>query len=146
MPVESLLDDPRVIALPVAGFGALWRIAIHYWLTECRPLPAKDSDLRFIARTHRPTWAIYSAEITGILSDYLPKLETAWRARRNRLDNLSKLGALGAGIVQVRALERKAAKAARQAASVDPIQPRRDSRLTRAPDKAPSGNGGGFIE
>jgi hypothetical protein len=78
----------------------------------------------------------------AILADYLPRLEAAWRARRNRLDNLSKLGALGAGIVQVRALERKAAKVARQAGA-DPIQPRRDTRLTRAPDKAPSG---GFVE
>ena len=50
MPVEALIDSPDFLAMPAAGAGIVIRMALHFWQTDCRPLPVADHELRNIAR------------------------------------------------------------------------------------------------
>lgn len=91
MPVEALLDDPRALALPAAGFGMLCRILLHFWQTECVDLPGH---LESIARAHKPTWRVHGKGIEAILSDLIPAIRRARELRAFRLGRLAHGSAL----------------------------------------------------
>jgi hypothetical protein len=55
MPVPCLIDHPEAMALPAAAFGMLSRLCLHFWATECRPLPESQDELRSIVRAHLRT-------------------------------------------------------------------------------------------
>ena len=88
MPVESLLDDPRALALPPAAYGMLCRLVHHYWQTDCAPMPVNADDLQAIARAHVRTWIQYRDEIRAILADLLPDMARRRDARDAKLDAL----------------------------------------------------------
>lgn len=98
MPIEIVARHPAVLALSAAGFGMLMRLSIHFWQTECRPLPTGDNELYCIARAHRPTWRRYKTSILRILADVKPELERAWTSRQNRRNNVLRLGQRGASM------------------------------------------------
>lgn len=95
LPIEALIDHPEVLRLSSAGFGMLVRIVVHFWLTECRPLPLAEGELRSIARAHGPTWRRWKASILKVFGDVRPGLEAAWQARQNRRNNLIRLAQMG---------------------------------------------------
>jgi len=88
MPVSPLYDHPAALYLPAAGFGMVTRLCLHFWATDCRPLPTDDSSLMQIARAHRPTWRHWKSEIMAILADMLPELQAAKAQRDARKSNL----------------------------------------------------------
>ena len=108
MPVDSLARHPAAMTLPAAGFGLLMRLSIHFWQTECQPLPSGDNELYCIARAHRPTWRRHKARILRILADVMPELERAWRSHKNRRDNLLRLGQHGASMRALNARKKEA--------------------------------------
>jgi hypothetical protein len=45
IPVESILYHPDFVAMPATGAGILFRLVLHFWQIECRPLPVADHKL-----------------------------------------------------------------------------------------------------
>lgn len=131
MPVEGIVDHPIAIAMPSAAFGALLRLCIHYWASECRPLPGDDFTLRQLSRTHGPTWRHHKPEIMQVFSDVRPEIERAFTARRNRISTLRIAGMRGG--------EKKTAmaQARRIAESQSPIEARTHHDFT-PPTREPS--------
>ena len=84
MPIADLWFDPRLMALPSAGYGIVRRLLDHFWMTECRPLPISVVDLRAVARANPPTWRAHEATILAILHDFCPELEHQYHVRINR--------------------------------------------------------------
>jgi len=70
----------------------LMRIFLHFWVTECQPLPVADHELRSIARGHAPTWRHWKASILRVFEAIRPDLEKAWRLHESRIGNMSRLG------------------------------------------------------
>ncbi len=108
MPVEGLIDHPEAMTLPAAAFGMLTRIALHFWSTECRPLPIADHELRGICRAHAPTWRHWKVSILRVFEAIRPELESASRARENRRANLIRLSQRSASMRRLNALRSKA--------------------------------------
>ena len=108
LPIEGLVDSPEALTLPAAGFGMLCRLTLHFWQTECRPLPIADQELRAISRAHSPTWRHWKPSILKVFEALRPGLETAWRARENRRDNLIRLSQRSASMRRANALRSKA--------------------------------------
>lgn len=79
--MHLVVQHPRVIAISAAGYGILWRLLTHFWLTEARPLPESVNELYSIARAHKPSWAAHRDDIQAILRDVLPEI-AAWRVKR----------------------------------------------------------------
>jgi hypothetical protein len=77
MPIAPLYDHPDLIALPAAGAGMAYRLAAHFWVTECAGLPKADHELAAIARAHRATWAAHRDAVARILADVIPELQRA---------------------------------------------------------------------
>ena len=48
IPVEGILYHPDFVAMPATGAGIPFRLVLHFWQTECRPLPVADHKLRSI--------------------------------------------------------------------------------------------------
>ena len=99
------------IGLPTAAVGCLLRLLLHFWSTECRPLPASDRERRLIARAHMPTWRHHGAQVLKIFADVTPGLESYKHLRDVRGTSLSVMA-------QVRNSKAKA-KALRLVASSD---------------------------
>lgn len=108
MPVEGLIDHPEAMTLPAAAFGMLTRLTIHFWSTECRPLPIADHELRGICRAHSPTWRRWKGSILRIFEAIRPEWESARRARENRVENLIRLSQRSASMRRANALRSKA--------------------------------------
>ena len=108
MPVEGLIDHPEAMTLPAAAFGMLMRLTLHFWSTDCRPLPIADHELRGICRAHAPTWRHWKASILRIFEAIRPEWEAARRARENRVENLIRLSQRSASMRRVNALQLKA--------------------------------------
>lgn len=125
IPVEALAFHPQALALPAAGFGMLMRICIHFWQTECRPLPTGANELFCIARAHRPTWRRYKASILKILADITPELERAWRSRQKRLHNLLRMAQRSASV--------RASYARKKETQTSTLGGPENSRLIRTP-------------
>jgi hypothetical protein len=95
MPVEFFATHPQIIGLNTAALGTLWRLLLHFWMTDCAPLPDTDYALFLLSRSHKPTWASYKAEIREILADVTPELAEAlalYRKRSSILRHLSDRG------------------------------------------------------
>ena len=88
MPVEGLVDHPELLAMPAAGAGIVFRLALHFWQTECRPLPTADHELRAIGRVHTPTWRHWKASALRVFEDIRPELEAYWLRRSTKADTL----------------------------------------------------------
>jgi hypothetical protein len=89
MPVEGLVDNPDFIAMPAAGVGILFRLCLHFWLSECRPLPKSDDELQAISRAHRPTWRTWRHTVLKIFEAIRPDLEAYYALRESRRASLS---------------------------------------------------------
>ena len=91
IPVESILYHPDFVAMPATGAGILFRLVLHFWQTECRPLPVADHELRSIARAHAPTWRHWKAQVLSVLDAVRPALEGYYELRLNKKTTLSRL-------------------------------------------------------
>jgi uncharacterized protein YdaU (DUF1376 family) len=108
MPIEGLYDHPEAMTLSAAAFGMLTRLALHFWSTECRPLPIADHELRGVCRAHSPTWRHWKASILRIFEAIRPELESTWQARENRVGNLIRLSQRSSSMRRANALRSKA--------------------------------------
>jgi len=88
LPVAELISHPNYIAMPCAGVGIVFRLIIHYWVTECAALPSAERELVAIARAHRATWRRHRLSVMVILADVLPILYRAHVHRLARRQNL----------------------------------------------------------
>ena len=88
MPVDALTRHPEALSFGPAPFGMLSRLLLHYWATDCRPLPEADYMLRSIARAHPPTWRRHREAIVRVFSDLAPDLARHHGARQSRRENL----------------------------------------------------------
>ena len=89
LPIEALADSAEAITLPPAAYGAVIRIALHFWLSECRELPRGECELRQIARAHGATWRAQRDAIMRVFNAMRPELERAHKARLNGQHNLT---------------------------------------------------------
>lgn len=83
MPVTALIDSPDFLAMPAAGAGIVIRLALHFWQTECRPLPVADHELRNISRAHAPTWRHWKPTALKVFEQMRPSLERYHQTRTN---------------------------------------------------------------
>jgi hypothetical protein len=127
MPVEPLTDHPMALTLPAAGYGALWRIILHFWASGCRPLPEADFELRSVARAHPPVWRKHKATILRVFEDVRPEL-VAYHRRRESGQTGIKLAAYRGGSANAARLRRRALEQS------TPVTP---AILTATPMRAP---------
>jgi len=109
MPVAGFVDHPAFIALPAAGRGMLMTLALHYWQSDCAPLPQKGSEIFCIMRTHPSTWATHQQTILRIFNDVKPELDEYYQLRKMRYEVARDIGERGRGIQRLRTLARKQA-------------------------------------
>ena len=107
LPVQGIIDNPRFIGLPVAGRGILMTLVLHYWQTECEPLPEGGSELFSIARCHSTTWSNHRNTILRIFNEVKPELDKYFQLRKTRYAVLADIGDRGRGIQRLKALARK---------------------------------------
>ena len=109
MPIAVIADHPEALTLPAAGFGMLARLCLHFWATECRPLPKSECELRSIARVHSPAWNKHKAAILRVFEDWRPSAEAYYRKREGAARGLKIAarngGAANAARLRLRALE-----------------------------------------
>ena len=129
IPFVKVLDDRRVIALPPAGFGCLWRILFHYWLTGCEPLSESEDRLFVIAQAPRATWRWHRDTILAVCKDYAPALAHAYQVRLTKRSLIKTVSERGSAqrqkqlieMNQRRALERGLPVKPRQAVQQSPV-------------------------
>lgn len=107
VPVEPILDHPEALTLPAAAYGALWRIVLAFWASECRPLPRAEFELRSVARSHPPSWRRWRGPILRVFEDIRPELEREYRRRENAARGL-KIAAHRGGEANAVRLRRRA--------------------------------------
>ena len=129
-PIELLAIHPLVLTFPAAAFGILCRIVIHYWLTDCRPLPIQPDEFNSIARAQRPTMRQWKPQILAVFNEIQPELDSRFRAYQNRRANVIRLGQTGNAIRQLKAIGKRAAD--QPTDTLTPQTPKRAARIVAA--------------
>lgn len=106
MPVDGLFGHPDLLTMPAAGAGMVLRLLLHFWATDCRPLPKADHELKAIARAHTPTWVTWKSSVLKVVADMEPALVAYWNERTTKSKGL-----------RIAAREGQAARKARSVAS-----------------------------
>lgn len=96
MPIERLISHSVSPILPAAPFGALLRLCLHYWQTDCAPLPASQAEVMQIARAHRATWKRWRNEILSVFDVWAPEARQAFE-RRDIARNAASIAGLRSG-------------------------------------------------
>ena len=81
--------------MPVAARGILLNILLHFWVTECEPLPKDDLQLRYIARSHPPTWRAHCGKVLAVFEALRPDMEAYLERRKRGFIQLSVAGQRG---------------------------------------------------
>ena len=131
MPVEPFIDHPEALTFPAAGFGILMRVALHFWNTECRPLPTADHEMRNISRAHAPTWRHWKEPIMRVFKEVEPELRGYFLRRENNRDHLIRLGTKGAAVNRFKAV--KTADRTTIGREATALLRKRDPRVSDAP-------------
>lgn len=129
IPLEIVTDCPGASLLPAAAFGSLMRLVVHFWQSDCHPLPQSGDRLFVLASAHRPTWSNHKVEIMRIFNECAPALEHALRERERKKSLLGDLRERGVAARRARRLE----KAIAAASGDPPPAPRRDQAAKEAP-------------
>lgn len=146
MPIEELIDHPRVILLPVAAFGMLTKVLMRFWAGECKRRHGSPAELFAWSEAHRATFSSHKQELQAILADLYPLYEHKWAVRLQKNEGVRLLLARASAAKARRRLEKKlaspetavAAESARLSQSVSPA--RRQGRVAASPAQ----QGGGF--
>lgn len=131
LPITSLVDSELALTLHPAAYGALVRLAVHFWQSGCRPLPPGERELRQIARAHNVTWKANRAAIMSTLAEW----QTEMRERRALIDR----GLAGLTIARATARGNERRKAALERVADPPpafatgVIPKREAPATRPP-------------
>lgn len=139
IPIEIVTDCAGASLLPAAAFGSLMRLVVHFWQSDCRPLPQSGDRLFVLASAHRPTWSHHKVEIMRIFNECAPALEHAFRSRAHKMEALAILRARGHAVKRKRRLE----KAIAAASTGEPVPAPRREQVTK---EAPQAQGKGFRE
>lgn len=134
LPIEPIIDHPRYIALPAAGAGILWRLIVHFWQTDCAPLPTQDDQLVAIARAHKPTWCAWKEDVLLIFNDVAPALSSSMSARITGASHLRIVAWRAGGVHASRAATKRLPKppsAFDSPDNVTPMLPRTDPDQAR---------------
>ena len=91
LPIENIIDDPIISTFHPAVFGMLCKIILHYWHTECAPLPTRSTDLCALARGHIPTWCRWQVEIMAAFERVRPSLDSYLIARQTKSTTIKHL-------------------------------------------------------
>ena len=134
LPVELIFDHPQLNALPIAGFGMVLKIILHFWHGECANPNMSDERLFSISQAHKPTWHVHRPVIKTILADVLPVLARAWHTRMNRRIRLAERGLEGASARRLDALRKKTAPALTIGETITTPRVARDKIAAPAPD------------
>ena len=81
MPLGALDWHPVVPTLSAAAFGALMRLCLHYWRTDCAPLPASPAEIKQIARAHHETWKRRRNDILAVFDAWAAETRHAFERR-----------------------------------------------------------------
>lgn len=95
MPVEGMFLHPEFIKLPAAGVGSLVRLVMHYWMTDCAPIPIAHSELFAVCRPSPRVWNTHKTIILKIFKDIEPSLRDYFERRAGLRDNLIRLANYG---------------------------------------------------
>ena len=141
MPIEAFALHPKVLAMNSAGYGAVARLLLHFWMTDCAPLPETDYARFLIARAHKPTWATYRADIREILDEVCPELRESLALYKSRSSILRGLSERGASARKAKRLEGLRYQDTAPAASQIAERNRGSTPITPAKPQGP-----GFVE
>jgi hypothetical protein len=128
IPLEIVTDCPGTALLPAAAFGSLMRLVVHFWQSECRPLPQSGDRLFVLACAHRPTWTNHKAEIMRIFNESASALERAFNENKRKRILLSTLRERGHAVRRLNKLK----KAMAVPAVIEAPAPRRDQAAKRS--------------
>ena len=129
-PIDLLVLNPIVLTFPAAAFGILARVVIHYWLTDCRPLPTQPDELNSIGRAQRPTMKQWKPQIMAVFNEIQPELDKRFSAYQNRRANVLRLAETGRTINKLKALSKR--HAAQPTDTLTPQTPKRAARIVAA--------------
>lgn len=129
-PIDLLVLNPIVLTFPAAAFGILARVVIHYWLTDCRPLPTQPDEFNSIGRAQRPTMKQWKPQIMAVFNEIQPELDKRFRAYQNRRANVLRLAETGRTVYKLKALAKRYADQPPE--TLTPPTPKRAARIVAA--------------
>lgn len=91
MPIEDILDHPKMVNAPAAARGMLWELCAHFWRAECAEFTRDEDTLRWIMKAHRPTFRTWKVTMLEVFDEIRPRLERALERRDNARGNLDRL-------------------------------------------------------
>jgi hypothetical protein len=118
MPVDEVYLHPEFIRMPAAGRGMLFTLLLHYWLTDCAPLPTSMSEFFAICRPSPRVWDSHKETMLRIFNAVAPGMAAELEYKKMRRAVIREMGERGRGVQRLRALARKqAAHGAREEAA-----------------------------
>lgn len=134
MPVEAIIDHPRLIMTPTPLFGAVMRLLLHYWASECEPLPEERLELQSIGRMPERMMRDHGDFIRQVVADLLPALDKYYAVRVSRATVIKELQDRSKGVRALKAMNRSDAEVEKRMGQGDLMIPR---KLTKRTDRPP---------
>lgn len=128
MPVEAILDHPKMINCKSVFYGCVMRILHHYWRTECEELPQENRELESIGHFTEHLWRQHGEDIMSVVRDVLPTLDRYFDVRVNQRQHLRDLSKTAAGIRMLKASRESEDVVKRRMGQTGPLAPKRNPR------------------
>lgn len=107
MPVDEVYLHPDFIALSSSGRGTVFTLLLHYWLSDCAPLPTAPNELFAVCRPSPRVWNTHKHIILRIFNDVSPGMAKSLAEKKRRREMIHDLGERGRGVQRLRALAKK---------------------------------------
>ena len=133
LPVEAILDHPKLANASAAVYGCIMRLVMHYWSNECEELPTGANELKAIGRFPEFLWRSDGAMLLQVLEDIRPHLDYAHAVRVMRLQNMQDLGIRGNAIKKLRIAQQGKGEVVRRMGQGDVSIPRKQPKRTDIP-------------
>ena len=134
MPVQGLIEHPLLLAMPPSAAGMTLRLVMHFWNTECRPIPTNRMGLFAVSRADPRSWAKYRADMLQVFLDVKDELENEFHRRSETRKTLGEILARGRSTQAAARLVRKAPPAA-DPLEASPVRERERTERPLAPDE-----------
>ena len=128
MPVEAVLDHPKMIGAKSVFYGCVMRLLHHYWKTECDELPTETRELESIGHFTEHLWRQHGEDIMRVVRDVIPSLDHYYAVRVQQLQHLKDNAMTGVGVRRAKAAQVERDEAKTRMGQTGPLIPRKNAK------------------
>jgi hypothetical protein len=143
--IAAFALNPEILAMPSTQVGAILRLLVHWFMTDCQPLPSTNQEMRAIARCHDVTWNKYRDDIVRVFGELQAFLMSEEARRQANYAHLTNMRDKGIATKKIRAYQKRIDSAVPIPEANSAPRLTVEARASRVSEPSPAPRGG-FVD